>query len=308
MTRHPMFGIFLALFGALAITPDTLLMRLSGLGGGQMVAWRGLLAGTSLTLAWALFRHRHWRGDLRGLASGGGALVVLCQFLSAALFSLGIAAAPVAVVLFAISSVPVFSALLSRLVLGEATHWSTWAAIAAVLTGIGIAVFGKSAGPVVGTPLLGAAAGLGVAMSLAVNFVTIRRNPQIPIPLAVGCGALVSGLVGLGLVGPATMLDGRIWAIVLAGGVVLPASFFSLSLASRHTQASTVSLLMLLETILGPVWVWAGTGEALTRGMVTGGALVIGSLAVYLWYAGRRQALARRAAVAAGALGPVEGG
>ena len=59
-------------------------------------------------------------------------------------------------------------------------------------------------------------------------------------------------------------------------------SFFSLSSASRYTQAANVSLLMLLETVLGPLWVWLGLGEAPTPRMLAGGAIVIVSLALYI--------------------------
>lgn len=290
MTRHPSFGIFLALFGALAISPDTLLMRWSQMSGAQMIAWRGLLMGTMLLSAWLVFRRGHLHRDLRMVATGAGILVVFCQFANASLFAVGIAAAPVSVVLFSVSTVPVFAALLSRIFLKEPSHWSTWAAIAAVLGGIGLAVFGKTPGMGVGTPILGAAAGLGVALSLALTFVTIRRTPDLPILLAVGCGAVLAGAAALIRTGPETMFDGRIWAIALAGGLVLPVSFFSLSFASRHTPASNVSLVMLLETILGPIWVWAGTGEAPTPAMLTGGAIVIASLMLYLWHSERRKA------------------
>jgi drug/metabolite transporter (DMT)-like permease len=56
---------------------------------------------------------------------------------------------------------------------------------------------------------------------------------------------------------------------------------------------------MLLETILGPIWVWWGTGEAPSRAMLIGGAIVIGSLALYLWHAGHRQSVLRRSQSAA---------
>ena len=36
-------GLFLAFFGAMLITPDTLLIRLTGLEGWGLSAWRGLL-------------------------------------------------------------------------------------------------------------------------------------------------------------------------------------------------------------------------------------------------------------------------
>ena len=64
--------------------------------------------------------------------------------------------------------------------------------------------------------------------------------------------------------------------------MILPVSFFSLSLASRYTHASNVSLLLLLETVLGPLWVWLGVGEEPTPMMLVGGVIVVGSLAVYL--------------------------
>lgn len=294
MTRHPLFGILLALFGALAITPDTLLMRWSEMGGTEMVAWRSLLLGSVLLVTWLVFRRHNLWSDLKAVACGAGLLLMLCQICNASLFAIGAAVAPVPVVLCSVATVPIFAALLSRVLMGEATHWSTWVAIAAVLSGISLAVFGAGQGASTGSPLLGAASGLAVALSLALSFVTIRRNAWLPILPAVGVGALLAGLIGIARVGPQAMAGGHVWAILLAGGLVLPVSFLSLSLASRYTHASNVSLLMLLETILGPIWVWVGTGVAPTQAMLIGGAIVIISLGLYLWYAGRRQARARQ--------------
>ena len=296
-----MFGLFLALLGGLAITPDTLFMRWSYMGGIQMQAWRGLLMGATLIGAWIVFSRTTRRADLQALVSGDGLMVVFCQFVSASLFSLGIAQAPVAVVLFSLASVPVFSAVFAYLLMREETHWSTWVAIVAVMIGIGIAVFGNAphAHLQIGSPLLGAAAGLGVAMSLALNFISLRRNPQVPLLLSAGSGACLAGAAGLAAVGPAAMLQGQVWAIAVTGLLILPISFFSLGSASRYTMTTNVSLFMLVETVLGPFWVWAGTGERPTDAMMAGGALVVASLAVYLWYTGRRQASARQTALAA---------
>jgi drug/metabolite transporter (DMT)-like permease len=47
--------------------------------------------------------------------------------------------------------------------------------------------------------------------------------------------------------------------------------------------------LLLLETVLGPLWVWIGVGEAPTPMMLVGGVIVVGSLAIYLWHTGRRR-------------------
>jgi len=289
MRRHPLFGLALATFGALVLTPDALFMRLSGMGGYQMVGWRGLLMGAVMVALWALWSRRRGR-DLALVGSGFGVAIVACQYLNATLFSLGIAHAPVAVMLLAVATVPVFAALFARIIIGEPTRRATWVTIGAVLFGIALAVFGgKGAVTLSSDALLGAFAGLGVAMVLALNFVILRARPDLPIPLLIGLGAALAGATGIAITGPAQMADGTVWAIVVCGLVILPVSFFSLSLASRHTHASNVSLLLLLETVLGPLWVWLGVGEEPTPMMLAGGVIVVGSLAVYLWHTGRRR-------------------
>ena len=290
MRSHPLFGILLAVFGALVLTPDTLFMRLSGMAGYQMVAWRGLLMGSVMLCTWVL-TSRNRRGEVALLASGAGLIVIACQYVNATLFNLAIAAAPVTIVLFAIATVPIFAAIFARIVFGEPTRPATWVTIAAVLTGIGIAVFGNEAGSL-GIDLnsaFGALAGLCVAAAIAFYFVMLRHHPQLPLLLVMGTGALLAGLTGLAVTGPAAMTDGNVWPIVLTGAVILPLSFGSLSIASRHTHASNVSLLILLETVFGPLWVWWGIGEAPTPAMLVGGVIVISSLAIYLWATGRRR-------------------
>lgn len=296
MTRHPAFGLALAAFGALALTPDAMLLRLSGMTGPQMMGWRGLFMGTALLLIWLAVSRRR-RADLALMTSGAGIAIVVCQFFNSSFFSLGIAGAPVAIVLFGVATTPIFAALFAWALLGERTARATWITIAAVAVGIGIAVLGG--GGVVaptGAVIFGAAAGLGVAAMLALNFVVLRAHPQLPIPLLIGLGALCAGAAGVTATGPAQMLDGNVWAVALTGCIVLPVSFMSLSFASRYTAASNVSLLLLLETVFGPVWVWLALDEEMTPAMLLGGGIVVGSIALYLIHA--RQSARRNLAKA----------
>lgn len=279
----PISGIWLATIAVLILTPDTMLMRWSGFDGWAMLAWRGILMGVGLLALW-LITSRRRAGDIAALLTTGGIGVAICQLFNSGLFAVGIGIAPVSVVLFGVATVPVWSSIFAYILAGERTGRTTWITTAVVLLGIGIAVLGGEP-PEIGRAshtILGALCGLGVAASLAFSFVIFRKHTRLPILLVIGVGALGSGFVGLGIGGVEGIFDGVIWAIVLAGGVVLPVSFVMLSIASRHTHATNVSLLLLLETILGPAWVWAGTGEALTPAMWIGGAIVVISLAVYI--------------------------
>jgi drug/metabolite transporter (DMT)-like permease len=95
----------------------------------------------------------------------------------------------VADVLFGAATVPVFSAIAAYLLAGETTGRATWITIAMVLVGIGIAVFsdGSNGVGLNVTSLIGASAGLGVAMAFAISFVTLRIHRSLAIlPTLVG--------------------------------------------------------------------------------------------------------------------------
>ncbi|MEM6589097.1 MAG: DMT family transporter [Pseudomonadota bacterium] len=291
VARGAGFGLLLAALGTLVLTPDAMLMRLSQMDGFQMTGWRGFLMGGVMLLIWAATT-RDRAGDLRQITTGMGAAIITCQFFNSMLFCLGIAAAPAAIVLIGIAAVPVFSALLSWVILREATSALTWAATAAVIVGIFIAVTGKGA-QFDATAVIGVLFGLGVAFVLALNFTVLRAYPRLPILLLIGVGAILAGVNGLIITGPQQMTVGEPWAMITTGALVLPLSFYLLSLAARYTHAANVSLLMLMETVLGPVWVWLAVGEVPTSRMILGGSIVLVSLAIYL-------SLIRRAALRPG--------
>ena len=289
MSGHTRYGIWLALFGVLILTPDTLFMRISGLDGWAMLAWRGVLAGSILLVAWIVTSSQR-SADVRRLTTSTGLGVALCQIFGSALFCLGIAIAPVAIVLFGVATVPICAGIFSFLFAGERTRSATWVTTALVLIGISIAVLGGEDGGLALTTsvVVGAICGLAVAASLAFSFVIIRRDSDIPILLVIGAGSLAAGFLGLVIGGTDELFTGPVWAIAISGGIILPASFFLMSLASRHTAPTNVSLIMLLETVIGPIWVWAGYDEVITVPMFIGGAIVIISLAIYIRHTARR--------------------
>jgi drug/metabolite transporter (DMT)-like permease len=99
-----------------------------------------------------------------------------------------------------------------------------------------------------------------------------------------GISALGNGIIGLLIVSPHLLFEGDIIAISLSGLIILPISFACLTFATRYTQAHNIGLLMLLETALGPFWVWLGTNETPNIFMILGGVVVISSLAYYILF------------------------
>ena len=277
-------GLSLALFGALLLTPDTLFMRISELDGFTMLAWRGGLSGLGYLLIWAWFSLR-LELKIPNLLTLSFAIVVICQIINATFFSLAIAVAPVTIVLISVATAPIFSAILSWFFLGETLSKFSIGTAILVLFGLYISVLGGDATLIEldTSTLLGALFGLGVAFTLAMNFTIIRKDKNVPFVLAIGIGALLAGSLGL------LCADNLYWppvknmaAIAVTGIIILPVSFCTLSYAARFVPSSTVSLIMLLETVLGPLWIWWGIGEEPTNAMLLGGAIVVFSLTAFL--------------------------
>ena len=283
-------GLTLAIFGALLLTPDTLFMRLSQLDGFNMLLWRGGLSGLAYFMIWLWMRGPR---DLSNIWTRNFAIIVACQTGNAALFSLAIALAPVIVVLIGVATLPIFAALLSRLLLGEALSMRTLITAAMVFLGLFISVLGSDDGHLMLdlTTLIGAGLGLGVAFSLAMNFTIIRKDTDVPFVLAIAVGAIAAA--GLAAVFATTLAWPplpQMAAIALTGIFILPLSFVTLSYAARFVPSSTVSLIMLLETVLGPLWVWWGIDEAPSAMMLIGGGIVLTCLSVFLILEGRKAA------------------
>ena len=280
MQYTPSYGVGLALAGALLLTPDVLLMRISDMSTFQMLGWRGVCLGLIFITAWRL-TSKVWRMDLKALRSSAAFSVIACQVMNTTLFPMGISIAPVAPVLLGVATVPVWSALLARQLYGEPTTRATWIAITLVVLGLTLAVTDKGEAALDAYALAGATCGLGVAFALALTFVMLRHNPNLPLLLVIGLGSLASGTSGWLIIGPAQMINGTVWAVLISALLILPLSFFALNAASRHTTAANVSLLLLLETVLAPVWVWLGTGEAPSLRMIAGGVVVVVTLTTY---------------------------
>ncbi len=68
--------------------------------------------------------------------------------------------------------------------------------------------------------------------------------------------------------------------LLVLGILVLPTAYALLTLAPRHLSAPEVSLTMLLETVLGPFWVWLVINERPSTATLIGGLLILTTMVV----------------------------
>ena len=246
-----------------------------------MVAWRATQAGSIFFLIGLIPFILSRSGVKPKIWCKSFVALVVVQMANVFCFAYGIYLAPVAIVLIAVATVPVFSIILGAVVLKEAVDIRTWAIVLIVFFGVTLSVIGDINSYDVFNPssVLGGLCGLVVAFSLACNFVIIRKNKEVAFPLALGTGGILCGLLAFYFWPSASEINLKgMFYISITGLFILPLSFILLSKASRMTPASNVSIIMLLETILGPLWVWTFTNESPQFLTIIGGIIVIFAL------------------------------
>ena len=273
----------LAFLGALVITPDTLLIRLSELEGWSLTAWRGLLCGMTLIFIWSQLAQGRFREDLKQIKSIPFGIICIAVALSNVTFNFAVVETSVTVVLTALATAPILAAGLSFFLLKEITRLNTWITIILTLCGVLIVILNgdsATAAPL-GNIYFGGFLGLICAFGHAIVFVSTRKYTTLPILLAVALGNILSGIIGLISSSTDALFNGLLWPVMLMGFGVMPIAMAMLSLAPRYTAATNVSLFMLLELVLGPFWVWLGTDEQPSPMMIGGAALVLITLLFY---------------------------
>ena len=279
-------GLIIVVLGVLVLTPDTLLIRLIAVDHWTLLVWRGLLQALGLSVLVACFHGRHTLTCFRAVGLAGYSAAFLFA-LGTVLFVVALSCTSVANTLIIVASAPFFAALASRVFLGERIASRTWLAIFVALGGIVLLAFES-----LGTGALwGDLAALGVAVAMGGNFTVVRHARAVNMIPAMALSGLIVAIVATPIAPAAVVLDDAQLAFMLAMGLfVVPVSFALITLGPRYLPAAEVSLLMLLETVLGPLWVWLAIGEAPGTMAFLGGSIVVATLAAHSALALRREA------------------
>ena len=265
-------GLTITLAGVLILSPASLLIRLASTDPWNVVLWQGVL------MAVVLMAARVLRSGFSSLAIGRLGLLAAALFaIDYILFVMAITRTNVANTLVILAITPMFAIVGNRLFLHEPVERRTWIAVAAGMIGVAVIV----ARSVTSGSMTGDVAALGAAASLAGAIVVLRKARSQDMVQALSVGAVISAVVALPFALPMSLEASQVGYLVLFGGVVVPLSFFLIFLGPRFITAPEVSLLMLAETALGPMWVWLATNEEPAPEAFIGGSIVVGAIVIH---------------------------
>lgn len=278
LTSHQRAILLMIIAPTLWSMAGVLTRHLDSARGFEVTFWRSLFSG--IFIAGVLVVRQGLGGAVQTVRAVGG-LGVLSGLMWSVMFvcfMFALTRTTVANTLIVMSVSPLLTAFLAWLVLGEVVARRTWGAIAAAFIGISW-MFINSMSEVGGEHLVGMLIAGAVPVAAAVNLIAIKRA---------GHGVDLIPAILLGSVFSAGLMLPFAWPLQTSLhdiGILATLGFFQLGLpcmlmvkAMKNLSAPEVSLLALLEVLLGPLWAWLGAGEVPAQETLIGGAVVIGAL------------------------------
>ena len=273
-------GTLIAFTAIMFITPDSLFIRLANLNSWNLIFYRGLIPFLVVFLGLLIIYKTKLLREI--LNNGWHGFFYACTFtITNIFFVISIENTNVANTLIMLALAPMISAIISFFFLKENPDKKTWIAI--IITTL--SVFYIFYDSLEAGDFLGNFFGLVCATGLAVGAVIIRSAKKISLVPSAMMGKLMVALIAL-LFSNQLKLEGYDTVIIPLMCIMCVAiPFVLVTLAPRYITAAEVNLFFLLETILGPLWVWFVIKEQPSFETILGGSVIVVTIGVHSFLA-----------------------
>ena len=269
-------GSLLAFIAVMLITPDSILIRLSTIETWGMLFYRGAIP-FMVVLVGLIFFYKN--NLFKALINIGypGIFYVISFSICNITFIISIQNTNVANTLVMIAMAPMLSAILGSIFLKEVPDRKTWIAIIITLISVTY-IFHDS---IEMGNFYGDLFGIITAFGLACNAVIARyaKNRDL-VPSAV-IGKLCVAVFAFFFVDTFALVDTDLIFVPLMCVMCVAIPFVLVTIAPRFIPAEEVNLFFLLETIIGPFWVWLVINEQPSIETIQGGIVIILTIAIH---------------------------
>ena len=269
-------GSLMAFVAVMFITPDSLFIRLSNVETWGLVFYRGIIPFFVVFFGMLIIYKLSFFKIL--LNSGYHGLIYIITFsLTNITFVVSIQNTNVANTLVMIATAPMISAILGAIILKEPPDKKTWISIIITFLAI-IYIFFDSLklGNFYGDIL-----GFVTALGLAVGAITVRSAKSKNLVPSAVVGKLLVATFALLFIESYVLIDRDLFIIPLMCVMCVAIPFVLVTIAPRFIPAAEVNLFFLLETIIGPIWVWLIIKEQPSIETLQGGIIIITTIAIH---------------------------
>ena len=269
-------GSLLAFTAVMLITPDSLLIRLSNIETWGMLFYRGAIPFVVVLIGLLIFYNKNFLNALFNVGYTGIFYTIsfaICNIT----FLVSIQNTNVANTLVMVAMAPMISAILGGIFLKEVPDKKTWLAILITFFSA-IYIFYDS---IQLGNFFGDFMGLVTATGLAVNAVLVRSAKDRDLLPSAVLGKLCVAIFAFFFVESFDLVGNDMIYIPLMCVLCVAIPFVLVTIAPRFIPAEEVNLFFLLETIIGPIWVWMIIKEQPSMETVQGGIIIIVTIAIH---------------------------
>ena len=269
-------GSLLAFIAVMLITPDSIFIRLSNIETWGMLFYRGAIPFVVVLVGLIFFYKNNLFKALVGIGYPGIFYVISFSICNIT-FIISIQNTNVANTLVMIAMAPMLSAILGSIFLKEIPDQKTWFAIIITLISVTYIFYDS----IEMGNFYGDLFGIITAFGLACNAVIARyaKNRDL-VPSAV-IGKLCVAIFAFFFVDSFALVDTDLIIVPLMCVMCVAIPFVLVTIAPRFIPAEEVNLFFLLETIIGPFWVWMVIKEQPSIETILGGTVIILTIAIH---------------------------
>jgi len=272
-------GSLLAFIAVMLITPDSIFIRLSNIETWGMLFYRGAIPFIVVLIGLIFFYKTNLFKALVGIGYPG-IFYVLSFSICNITFIISIQNTNVANTLVMIAMAPMISAILGSIFLKEIPDSKTWIAIVITLIAVTYIFYDS----IEMGNFYGDLFGLITAFGLACNAVIARfAKDRDLVPSAV-IGKLCVAIFAFFFVDTFALSGNDKIIIPLMCIMCVAIPFVLVTIAPRFIPAEEVNLFFLLETIVGPFWVWLIINEQPSIETIQGGTIIILTIATHSFF------------------------
>ena len=272
-------AMLLIVTGASFMSFVGLLMRLLETTDGMLILYYRSITLAGMVACVACLRRRQAPLAFLRSLDGTDAMIGLALAFAFTSYVYAMLLTSVASALLLLTLSPFFAAVLGWVWIGERPHRMTWPAMALALVGVALMIgdgfaFGRTPGNLMA---------LVASLSFAVMLVLARRSGRSDVlggTFLGGAGCILLGAVasigfgsGIGISWYDLALTLFMGAFTIGIGIAL------VTWGAGYVPAAEVSLLVLTESVIGPIWPWIILGQAMTLTEIMGGGIVLAAVA-----------------------------
>ena len=270
-------GPLLVFLGAVCLSFGGLIVKsFEGANLWQILFWRQFFFSITVAL-YLLFTYKKnffksfYTSGLPGFIGG----IILAIGFAAYVFSMY--TTTVANTNFIITTETIFLAVFGYFFLKEKINLITFISIILGMSGV-LIILGSSLSIQTSEQFIGNIVAFIMPISFAVLVVIIRKYPNVDMVPAQFTAGVTAGIIGFLVAGQLSISIHDLFLALMAGFFQIGFGFILITVGSQTTPAAVVGVMMLTESVFGPLWAWLFINEVPPIAVIIGGSIIVFSI------------------------------